>query len=217
MGTDRQKPTTIQSYAVNAVTTDTNQNITGIKTFTNNSATVMAVVRDSTSTGTNATIEFRSDTASTATKSVYAGNGVGNTFGIGASNNLATRANNWLTVTADGGWIGDNQIWHAGNFGSWQTLAFATGNVSINSVTRGRYLLDTTAIAGTLVLPSGPSPGDTVAIQDAGGKFGTNNLTISRNNQRIVGLTEDLVINQDNAGCELVYVNATRGWVVFFT
>lgn len=69
----------------------------------------------------------------------------------------------------------------------------------------------------TVTLPLNPSLGFSVQLIDAtGGSVSTATpaFTIARNGQRIQGLLEDLVMNVANAGVQLVWVNATRGWVL---
>jgi hypothetical protein len=73
------------------------------------------------------------------------------------------------------------------------------------------YFVDTSA-ARTLTLPATPALGDTIAIYDASGTAATNNITISRNGNKINGQTEDALIDVDQAASVLVYTGATIGW-----
>lgn len=66
----------------------------------------------------------------------------------------------------------------------------------------------------TVTLPLNPSIGYAVHVVDATGAASTNNFTIARNSEKIMGLNEDLVINVNGASVPLTYVNATRGWVI---
>jgi len=75
-----------------------------------------------------------------------------------------------------------------------------------------RVFADTTSGAITVTLPASPLTGDQVSVIDLAGTFDTNNLTIARNGNNIMGLAEDLVITQENAGLALVYTGATNGW-----
>jgi hypothetical protein len=75
-----------------------------------------------------------------------------------------------------------------------------------------RVFADTTSGTITVTLPSSPLVGDQISIIDLAGTFDTNNLTIGRNSLKIMGLTEDLTISQENAGIALVYTGATYGW-----
>ena len=75
-----------------------------------------------------------------------------------------------------------------------------------------RYFIDTTAGAQTVNLPASPQVGDQVRLIDLAGTFDTNNLTVGRNSLKIMGLTEDLVVSNENAAIGLVYTGATYGW-----
>jgi len=66
----------------------------------------------------------------------------------------------------------------------------------------------------TVTLPFGPTLGYTVQIKDATGTAATTNFTVSRNTEKIEVLAEDLIVNVNSASMTLVYVNATRGWVL---
>jgi YbbR domain-containing protein len=71
---------------------------------------------------------------------------------------------------------------------------------------------DTSGGAFTITLPASPSIGNQVKIIDAEGTFGTNNLTVGRNSQKIQGSAADLTVSTNSAGIALVYVNADNGW-----
>jgi len=73
------------------------------------------------------------------------------------------------------------------------------------------YFVDTTA-ARTLTLPASPELGDTIAIYDASGSAATNNITVSRNGNKINGQTDDALIDVNQAVAALVYTGVTLGW-----
>ena len=73
------------------------------------------------------------------------------------------------------------------------------------------YFVNTSA-ARTLTLPATPSLGDTLTIYDAYGTAATNNITISRNGNKINGQTEDAIIDVDQAISVFVYTGTTLGW-----
>jgi hypothetical protein len=73
------------------------------------------------------------------------------------------------------------------------------------------YFVDTTA-ARNLTLPGSPALGDTIAIYDASGSAATNNITVSRNGNKINGVTDDALIDVNQAVAMLVYTGATLGW-----
>lgn len=74
-----------------------------------------------------------------------------------------------------------------------------------------RYFVDTTA-PRTLTLPASPTLGQEIVIFDATGMAGTNNITLSRNGNKINGLTEDAIIDVDKSAAVLIYTGSSIGW-----
>ena len=66
---------------------------------------------------------------------------------------------------------------------------------------------DTSSAAFTITLPANPNEGDAVSSSDAKSTFDSNNLTVARNGQTIMGLTEDMIVDNKNAGFCLTFVN----------
>jgi len=95
----------------------------------------------------------------------------------------------------------------------WQSVITADGSTTTTAVAGEGYFIDTTSAAHTITLPASPSAGDTVAIKDYAGTFGTNNLTIGRNSENIQGVANDSIINTNRASVVLVYIDATKGWL----
>ena len=103
-------------------------------------------------------------------------------------------------------------------------------NISSGPITKGYYTIPGayTAVNGdqllintsgggigtpvTVTLPASPAVGDEVHFIDSGNAFGSNNLTIARNSQPILGTAANLTVSTNGAAFTLVYVNATRGW-----
>ena len=71
--------------------------------------------------------------------------------------------------------------------------------------------VDTTS-ARTLTLPASPALGDTIVIFDASGSAATNNITISRNGNKINGQTDNAIIDVNQSSSLLVYTGTTLGW-----
>jgi len=75
-----------------------------------------------------------------------------------------------------------------------------------------RIFVDTSSAVVTVNVPASPQVGDIVKVVDVAGSFDTNACTIGRNSHKIMGLTEDLVLNLEHTAVELVYSGATYGW-----
>ena len=112
-----------------------------------------------------------------------------------------TYAEDWANVTY-------GTIW---NGSKWVNIT-ATANISSGQ----RIIVDTSSSgAYTLTLPSNPSMGDEIHFLDGGYNCGTDNVTIARNGNNIMGLAQNMDIDTDGAAFKLVYYNSTRGWVIY--
>jgi len=92
---------------------------------------------------------------------------------------------------------------------------WTTATASLTSLNNDRIFVTQQGI--TVTLPLNPSLGFAVTLIDATGatvSTASPAFTIGRNSSRIQGLLEDLVVNVAGAAVRLVYVNATRGWVL---
>ena len=104
------------------------------------------------------------------------------------------------------------------------TLSFVdnSGGTSWQSIKTSNYtasagegvFANTTSSAFTVTLPSSPSLGDEVSIVDYAGTFDTNNLTVGRNSQPIMGAAENLTVAVERAAFSLVYSDSTNGWLL---
>ncbi len=81
-------------------------------------------------------------------------------------------------------------------------------NTSTTAVAGRGYLLDANIV---LTLPSGPTAGDRVFAQTYGSYL---TASIGRGGQNIMGLAQDMTLDVAYARVELVYLDATRGWVI---
>lgn len=75
------------------------------------------------------------------------------------------------------------------------------------------YFIDTSGGAFTMELPASPSVGDRVPFVDYSETFGLNNLTIARNGQKIMNLTENMLADVTHFSGVLMFT-ADRGWVL---
>jgi len=99
------------------------------------------------------------------------------------------------------------------NIGSvtWDTTAKTSG---FTAVSGNGYFCNTTSAAFTVTLPSSPSAGDVVGLKDYANTADTNNITIDGNGSNIQGVASNYVINTEGRSVILVYVDATKGWLV---
>ena len=105
------------------------------------------------------------------------------------------------TLSASGG---------GGSLSPW-----ATKTTTYTAVDGDRLLADTSGGAFTITLPSSPSAGHYIEINDPEETWATNNLTVARNGSNIDSLAENLVCNI-TAKIGLTYIDATTGWKVDF-
>lgn len=74
-------------------------------------------------------------------------------------------------------------------------------------------MVDVSGGAVTITLPAAPSINDqAISVTHIDGNIGANNITIARNGLRIMGLLENMTVNDTNAAFELAYSDAARGW-----
>lgn len=111
--------------------------------------------------------------------------------------------------TTDGTTVSCTSDTPSGGLPAWQAKT-----TDYAAVTGDRIIADTSGGAFPITLPATPSAGNEVTIIDGAGSFGTYNLTVSRNSEKINGEAADLTLNVNNAHVQLVYYNATYGWRV---
>jgi hypothetical protein len=139
------------------------------------------------------------------------------------------------TVTLAGTLIaanGGTGLTASGSFGNvltsngttWTSSAPAAGGITYTVTKTANYtavandgvLTNTTAGAFTVTLPASPSNGDQVIVADAGGTWGTNNLTVGRNGNNIADVAQDLVCDISGVSVQFVYNSSgTPTWEVY--
>ena len=74
-----------------------------------------------------------------------------------------------------------------------------------------RTVYHVTTAGQTITLPASPGSGNEVVISV--GNF--TNTVVARNAQNIMGLAENMTIDKAYAGLRFIYVDATRGWILY--
>jgi hypothetical protein len=105
------------------------------------------------------------------------------------------------------------QAGHAARLVDAQAAAFGTPVYPWITVTANTqmqagygYAVRTNLGAYTLTLPASPTAGQMVFITDLGSNAATNNITVARNGQTIMGLAEDFVINASHVTVALQFI-----------
>ena len=96
---------------------------------------------------------------------------------------------------------------------SWQSVVVSDGSTVTTMVAGRGYFVDNSSASGIVKLPISASAGDTIAIKDYAGNFGTNSLLIQRNGHNVQGVANDSKLSTNRASAVLVYVDATKGWL----
>lgn len=101
---------------------------------------------------------------------------------------------------------------------NWASLSggvlWSTKTTTYTAVAGDSLMCNTTSAAFTVTLPASPAANDLVRIADYAGTFATNNLTIGRNGNKIMGLSEDMVVSTNNVSLTLQYIDSSRGWAI---
>ena len=94
---------------------------------------------------------------------------------------------------------------------SWQSVQ--TGNFT--AVAGNAYPVNTTSGAVTVTLPASPTAGNIVQLTDYAGTWGTNNVTVAPNGNKINGFTVGFNAATYRETVAFIYVDATQGWLVY--
>jgi hypothetical protein len=105
------------------------------------------------------------------------------------SNITLTQSGNDISIAASGG----------GGSSSWLAK---TANYTAAS--GDKIICDSSGGIFTITLPASPSTGDNVTIK-SGGSAATNNITVGRNSQTIMGLAENMTIQSPNIEVTFVF------------
>ena len=100
---------------------------------------------------------------------------------------------------------GDGSFSWVAQGGTYTPSAISTATTAVKD-----YLYILTASL-TLTLPASPSAGDSIKIANLSG---VATCVIGRNGSNIMATAEDMTLDDNTANFELIYTNATQGWVV---
>ena len=87
--------------------------------------------------------------------------------------------------------------------------SFSIQTANFNANAGSRYGVNTSGGAVTATLPASPATGAAIFFADAGGAYASNNLTIARNGQTIMGASSDLTVSTNNQSVGLFYNGTT--------
>jgi len=100
---------------------------------------------------------------------------------------------------------------------TWVTVAsgssYTAKTSAYTAVAGDNILADTSSGSFTITLPASPSTGGVINVVDSKGTFQRYPLTIGRNGNTIMGLSEDLIAGTSTAGFGLVY-NGTEWRII---
>ena len=136
----------------------------------------------------------------------------------GAANQLAVQTGSGATGFVPAPTLSGQTVTWNGSSIAWAAAAaagisYVLASSNYTAANREGVLTNTSGGSFTVTLPISPSTGAQVIVADAGGAWGTNNLTVGRNGATIAGLAEDLVCDIAGASVQLVYDGST--WEVY--
>ncbi len=129
-----------------------------------------------------------------------------------AATSILTKGTVDQVLTSDGTDIAWGDV-SGGRTGTvdWDTTPKTT---TFSAVNGNGYFINTSSGAVTLNLPAGVA-GAIVSLADYAATWQTNNVTIVQNgSEKIGGSTSNAILSTEGLAVTLVYVDATRGWLV---
>ena len=135
---------------------------------------------------------------------------------VSDDSNIIKKCGTTITLGASGDSIALASGASQTGFGRTGTVDWITTpkTSAFTGVSGNGYFVDVSSSAITVTLPASPSANDIVAVSDYAQNSTTNNITLARNGSNIQGDASDLVIQNNGVAMTLVYVDATKGWIV---
>ena len=128
-----------------------------------------------------------------------------------ASGSTLTIGSSGKTITIPAGTTIANSGTATG-FGSDSDISWQSVVTSDTTMVAGRgYFVDSSGGTKTMTLPASPAIGDAVSLVALDGA--TNAVTIARNSSNIEGGTANLTMTSDYGSVQLVFTDASNGWV----
>ena len=129
--------------------------------------------------------------------------------------NIVNQSGTTITIGASGDTVSLASGASQSGFGRSGSVDWQTGSIKTSTFTAADgegYFVDTSSGAVEVDLPAG-SAGAIVAINDYASTAATNNITIDSNgSEKIMGSTENHLINTNGVTVTLVYVDGVQGW-----
>ena len=130
--------------------------------------------------------------------------------------NLISQSGTTITIGASGDTVALASGASQSGFGDPASVVlFCTTKKTspFTAVSKVGYFIDTSSGSVTVTLPSSPSAGDIVAFADYTQTFCTNSVTLCRNGSKIGGEANNATLATKGQAANLLYVDATEGWV----
>ena len=143
------------------------------------------------------------NTIQTDTTSVLRVTGADSDYVSGITNSIV---NNSIVATVDSAYVQERVT-------DIDPHYVAVSSTPYTAAAKERLIIDTSSASITINMPSSPTFGNEIRFIDGMGTAATNNIIIS-SNDKIQGSDSDLIVDVNEAGFDLVYYNATRGWIL---
>jgi hypothetical protein len=94
---------------------------------------------------------------------------------------------------------------------TWQSVQTSNFTASAGNA----YPINTTSAAITVTFPASPSAGNIIIVTDYAGTWGTNNLIVNPNGNKLDGSTASATLSTNRESISFVYIDSTQGWIPY--